>query len=402
MRSCLFWATAALCVECNKTPPTPAKAIDAHDAAPAASASARKSARDVLAARRREADAGFSPDADFATKRKAYWTAMIRGRKATIAKRYPDAYAAFDAALVAIPHDARALSEKGYAELLAGDLVGAGEDFDAARSLGEDSKLAAQTWFNIGLLREKQGRAPEAHSAFAASQKLVPSAAAAAKLGAAEVCSAEITESASSLEVAHNWVEADGLFGGTETDETKARTHLCRFNLSADASEATTNVCDDDPPYNVAKDYMWFNYHGAIIFPGPGKLLFFFDAGMEGGWPAKCQATHGAMGSIGTDLLWIDTTTSGQQSVLVSDADDAIAKGANPDSIVDEWNAGKCADGAGSETWTFYDKTTGAGLLTVTLALPVGTDETDPPVKVKVDKRVVTITGAGCNERRAL
>lgn len=383
---------ALLCAQCNKTQP-----VAAMDAV-ASTSDAANHTTTLADVRKQAADAGFVPPPDFAAKRKVYWGAMVRGRKATMAKRYSDAAAAFADALVAAPNDARALSEKGYAELLAGDLDQADTDFDAAREAGEEPKLAAQTWFNIGLIREKQGRAPAARSAFAISQKLVPSAAASAKLGGATVCEAEVAISADNLEVADNWVEANGLFGGVSSTESAAHAELCRQVFTASpGDDIPSTACDGDPPYYVTKDYMGFNYHAALVFRGPAQTLFFYDAGMEGGWPAKCQAGHGSQGHVEGELLSIEARADGHQSVRVASAADAVAKGADPDSIVDEWNAGKCADGAGTTTWTFYDKKTGIGLLTVKLAVPVGSDES--PVKVSVDNHVVLLEGAGCHER---
>jgi hypothetical protein len=92
-------------------------------------------------------------------ERKKYNAALKLGRQATVTKSYPAAVAAFDEALLAIPLDARALGERGYARFLSGDDVGAEKDFNAAIDAvpKEDRKLTAQIYFNLGLVAEKRG-----------------------------------------------------------------------------------------------------------------------------------------------------------------------------------------------------------------------------------------------------
>jgi Tfp pilus assembly protein PilF len=115
--------------------------------------------------------------------RAAYGKAMSTGRKATDAKKYPDAIAAFDSALVAKPNDARALAERGYAKLLQGsDLDAASRDFDAAAARTSNTKLLSMIWFNRGLAEDKRGNSDNAIAAFQRANQLRPSAAAKAKL----------------------------------------------------------------------------------------------------------------------------------------------------------------------------------------------------------------------------
>ena len=75
-----------------------------------------------------------------------------------MAKKYPDAIAAFDEALAAIPSDARATSERGYARFLSGDDKGAEKDFNAAidEVPKSDKKLTAQILFQP---RPRRGKA---------------------------------------------------------------------------------------------------------------------------------------------------------------------------------------------------------------------------------------------------
>lgn len=71
------------------------------------------------------ADAAPAPTPKQIAANKAYRAAMTRGRKATDAKDYDKAIAAFDEALAAKPGDARARAEQGFAYLLNGSLPGA-------------------------------------------------------------------------------------------------------------------------------------------------------------------------------------------------------------------------------------------------------------------------------------
>lgn len=114
--------------------------------------------------------------------RKALAAALRDGRKATAAGDYPAALLAFDRALGVQPGFARALSGRGYARLLAGELDMAEEDFVAALAGTSDPKLRAAIHFNLGLLAEKRGETGAAEASFRLSQRLRPSEAAAAKL----------------------------------------------------------------------------------------------------------------------------------------------------------------------------------------------------------------------------
>ncbi len=109
------------------------------------------------------------------------------GRKATKAKKYAEAIAAFDAALEAWPYLPKAYSGRGYARLLRaepGDLAAAKRDFQ--RALEEetgDMKFRAAVHFNLGLLAEKQGKPDEAKAWFRKSHGQNPTDATKKKLG---------------------------------------------------------------------------------------------------------------------------------------------------------------------------------------------------------------------------
>ena len=125
----------------------------------------------------------------------AYHTAMRDGRKATDAKNYAAAIAAFDKALVAKRADSRALAERGYARLLDGkDLVAASRDLDAASGTTKDPKLLSMIWFNRGLVEEARKDEPNALAAFTIANTLHPNDAAKAKLAGKSSCAATVVK----------------------------------------------------------------------------------------------------------------------------------------------------------------------------------------------------------------
>jgi Flp pilus assembly protein TadD len=90
-------------------------------------------------------------------KAKQYVRGLSRGRKATVAKDYPAAVKHFDEALAAEPGDARALSERGYARLLGGELDAAAKDLEEAAKRAGGADLLRQILFNQASLAEKRG-----------------------------------------------------------------------------------------------------------------------------------------------------------------------------------------------------------------------------------------------------
>lgn len=97
---------------------------------------------------------------------------LDEGRRLTRAGDYPTAIAAFDAAIELDAALARAWSERGYAKLLAGDLVGAQADLEAALPLDEGKPYQAAVHYNLGLVAEKRDDASAARRAFEVSLAL--------------------------------------------------------------------------------------------------------------------------------------------------------------------------------------------------------------------------------------
>lgn len=88
---------------------------------------------------------------------KEYVNGLAQGRKATAAKDYAAAIVFFGRALAAEPGDARVLSERGYAHLLAGDFDSAAKDLAAAAKRASGAHLLRQILFNQAAVADKRG-----------------------------------------------------------------------------------------------------------------------------------------------------------------------------------------------------------------------------------------------------
>ena len=106
---------------------------------------------------------------DYATHMRAGW-----------AKQKTNEWAAavpeFEAALVAIDGDPRALTELGYSAMLAGDYVKAKKIDEQAIAVAIDPKVRAMGLFNLGLVQEKSGDKDGALKSYLKSLQLRPNA----------------------------------------------------------------------------------------------------------------------------------------------------------------------------------------------------------------------------------
>lgn len=185
--SALFWAvTWSGVVGCKKQP----------RAAPAPQSSVLRTAASASSTPRPQSVARGDPQArqraldEARAQLVAYQRALGEGRGLTNTGKYGAAAKAFSAALEAQPDDPRAYAERGYAELLAKDYGRAQRDLERAVAGGGDRRLRAQTFFNLGLVREALNQDPI--SAFALSNFLHPSSAAQKKLEGKSSCPIEV------------------------------------------------------------------------------------------------------------------------------------------------------------------------------------------------------------------
>jgi len=107
-------------------------------------------------------------------QRAGYRKHLAAGRKLGAAKRWGEAVVEFEAALRAMPMDARALTELGLAAYAAGDYKKARKaDADAVR-VAADPKVRAAGYYNLGLVDEAERDRAGAAEAYLASLALRP------------------------------------------------------------------------------------------------------------------------------------------------------------------------------------------------------------------------------------
>jgi Tetratricopeptide repeat len=320
--------------------------------------------------------------------------AVSKGRAAVGKKDFPAAIAAFDEAVKLSPRDAQPIGERGYVKFLSGDVNGAETDLEAARDLGSTPKVMASIWFNLGLVRERRADAEGARSAFATSQEISPTKAAAAKLVGLSTCAAEITATADDLQKAANWSEAAKIMqiDPAPANEKDAKDAVCIFSISADGSSDQHDQCDTAPPWVVAHDHLFFFAHSHIVFPAARSTskLFIDEVGMVGGWPAHCTGQSGGSGKIIGHYGWTTKTYDGAMGVMFQPCDDT----SGAVNLADMGDI-KCGDAPGSVDDTFYDLKTGAALVNV--RRPIAVSANAPLVHLDVQGSLVRISGAGCN-----
>ncbi len=295
----------------------------ASDAAVEASALAPDAARDASTV-----EAGAKTHGMNETR--GYGDALKRGRALTVSKKYADAIAAFDEALAALPDDARATSERGYAKFLSGDTRGAEKDFDQAvrEAPRDDKKLRAQIYFNLGLVKDKEGDRNEAQTDFRSSYEYNPTAQAKAKMSACPVhVSALATEHFASRAIALSTLKLEAL--GNAPSDVACDDSSCSVILPVASGVVDVDVgspinrsgSNMDPSDRVSIEKSgsyWVIEMGAAAC---GRLFGCAD-GSDGMWNSfdECEPNCGdAGGCLSGSLecanatphtrLWVDATT---------------------------------------------------------------------------------------------
>jgi hypothetical protein len=394
----LLGAGVAGCSSCSKprdpgaTSTTDAAQSDAAQASAVHDAARVQGTHDGAVVEKGDGGGPFVPTPEQRVLFRSYAAAMTAGRVATRAKQYDVANTEFSRAIEAVPKDARARGERGYASLLAGELDAALEDLEAARALGALPEVEAQIWFNLGLVREKKGEPEAARAAFANADAIRPSAAAAAKLVGKSRCTAEkgLFDKKRSLprvvgfRGAHKAILGDN--EPTPDTEAAAKTEVCTH--SNGAGDNAPGACDvGSGPWTVTRDYMQYTENAATIFPlGDGKMLV--DTGTRvGGWPAHCTGASSIEGSFAGDFAHTVLERDGTQSVMIAEMGDAG----------DEWlgEGQACKDGYGSVTDDFFDRT---GRHLVHLVRTIAPAKSHPDVTLTIVGSTIVLAGGGCNE----
>ncbi|XXY53261.1 tetratricopeptide repeat protein [Sorangium sp. So ce269] len=310
-----------------------------------------------------------------------YKAALARGRRATQRRDFRAAIQAFTEALAADPTDARAVAERGFAYLTAGDSDAARNDFSAALTSAGDPELRSQIWYNLGLLRDKAGDAEGARVAYANAHQLKPSQATRSKLAGRSSCAVEIRSAGlEDADLVKSWTEllervgpGDEEEASDATGEAAARARLC----GPEPKRQIDGPCAGAPPWIFQRDYMTYVYHqNHVVFPRKPEGFVVAEGGYSGGWPARCHGSRGVAGSVQGDLLVVDVTFDGGGAAFDGEVNDE----------------GRCRDGVSYREQTFYDARTGRAV--VALRWPAATE-----AKVEEEGGHVVVSGAGCNER---
>jgi hypothetical protein len=381
----IFFALLACASGCKSKPDvTPAPTPIASSSAAAATASVATTTT----------DAGAPLTEDEKKEHALFVAAMAKGRAAVARHDYFTAARAFDDAVKHAPHDARPLGERGYVKYLSNDMKGARTDLEAARDLGASPKTMAAIWFNLGLLREREGDAERARAAFANSESISHSKAAEDKIAGLSSCTADIGAGTSDLQKAANWLETASLLqiDPTPPNEKIAKDAVCIFSSTADGSGDAHGVCDTAPPWLVAHDHLLYFARAHVLYPAQSKdwKLFVDDVGQVGSWPAHCTGETDASGKIVGQYGWTTRTFDGKNGVMFAPGDDTS-------SAVNLTDMGdcQCGDAPGSIDDTFYDLKTGSVLLDVHRTVAIGASA--PLVKLEVTGTTIHITENGCN-----
>lgn len=232
--------------------------------------------------------------------RQRYQTSLARGRAATLAKNWPAAEQAFAEALVAMPEDARAHGERGYARLLAGDIPAADADFDKAFGASTDRKLSAQLWFNRGLARERMNDAELARQYFAYSLEINPTLAARQKLNGKTACPARAQRI--SGEDFPSWLAAWNALSRKNADGYPDGEPQPRDDLAVRARYGAEECGSFCVGFASSDRHL----HGFFPLPGGGVRVFRELYAQTGG---RCEgaanvARHGDVWDI-TTLAWV-------------------------------------------------------------------------------------------------
>lgn len=243
---------------------------------------------------------------DDAAKHKAdaYLKALGGGRQATVKKQYEQAEALFTRCLELSPDDPRALAERGYARLRAGNLVDADADFARAQQHAPSGALLQQILHNRMLAAKQSGDDAKARQFAAAEQQKK----AARRVGSGLDCTLEIKpisvqpERPSSLSDAWKRIAAAHVSGAGENPALvpdPAALSLKGNTVLAGASEAelwqrmTDGVEREGAWVVVSDDANGVTSGQHLLFAKAGHL--FLRANQAFNWAGRCGPSGGSV-----------------------------------------------------------------------------------------------------------
>lgn len=244
--------------------------------------------------------------------RKTFWAAIQAGRKQTVAKDYVAAVASYTDALAALPEHPRALSGRGYARLLAGDLGAAEADLRRALAAPGTRKLESAIVFNLGLVAEKRGDMTLARTQFSRANALHPGKAIQDKLAGGTACPYEVRYAIPESTVYTNWLEVwkkmveDGTVeeNPKATDEAAAKRAVCTSEqlTEADVAKPVFDACaTPGGPWLIRHDGSWGGHWLYVVEPADGSQVRLTELGIAGG--GRCGADSDAV-LTGNIVTW--------------------------------------------------------------------------------------------------
>ncbi len=232
----------------------------------------------------------------------AYLAALVRGRKATVAKDFAKAEAEFSTCLQLVPDDARAQGERGYARLLAGKLDDADKDFAAAAPRAPSTSLLTQLIHNRMLVAKQRGD-EKAAKEFEAEKKRLK---AARRVAPGIDCTSDASPTTLEPEHPKDLTEAWRLI--SESHANKANLKAAEIttgtnNLQPKGTEAELWQLLTEGP---ARDGAWavvthgndgFSEQGHALFAKAGKLYLYLS--LYDAYAARCGYSGGALLTVG-------------------------------------------------------------------------------------------------------
>jgi len=393
MRRSLSIALPALIVlaSCDKLKATKAGADAAATAASAAPADSSAPVAKKEAVKPSTERRPMSVDEKRASK--TYAAALGEGRAATRAKKYDDAVAAFDKALVAKPGDARALSERGYARLLAKDWAKATKDLERALEGTTDPDLMGPIYFNMGLVAEGKGDADAARVAFARSNAVKPTKAAQSKLDGKSKCVAVVDRKkvkatvAANVSAAYDAMKAAYEKRGYVNDDPKPA------NDAAIKKALCESGCSGDGPWLAKFPESGIVTVGFVVVPTEDKKLAVHELD---------EAAFGICGGVREATL-----KTGSFLHVRVETSSLMREWVKNDGKPCEPGAEDCLSGCFYAEWTHahYFIDTKKGELVASVSESGSFEKSDKPketVTVQESGGTVDISGGGCSEKLSL
>lgn len=327
-------------------------------------------------------------------RRKAFWTAIRSGRSATAGGKLDDAITAYDAALAIALEHPRALSGRGYARLLAGDLDVATADLELALAMNPSREIQGAAHFNLGLVAEKRGDPAEATRHFQLSNKIRPSKPAARKLAhSAPVCAADIDDEVEMPRHFDSWLALARVVmeDRAPATEAEARRVLCTVDDDDDGED--DDGCAGPGPWHIISDTGDFGQHHLALPDATGLRVLGLQTWGPGG--GRCTSYEELAFGAGDPMLL--TYRSGEGILAPVDAD-----GEEECDEIEEDCEYACTDEMNvTLEYTLVDRKSLRRLMRVSatgVELDAGGRTGGPQLAAKLVAGGLRITGDGCDQ----